>query len=135
MTRTLAVLVALIGGVGSALAQSAPLEFFSTTGTNSTLVFSGNSLLKSFIIGNTTTTLYFVKFYNKATAPTCGTDTPKWTLPVTPGAASSSASIGLTAGDLIFPLGLGFCITGGLAPNDTTGAAAGVVVNLGVSGK
>lgn len=122
-------------GLGSnAQAQSFPVKFLSTNTTNSTLVGTGNYNLLTGIVVNTTTTLYYLKLYNKATAPVCGTDTPLWTVPVP--FASGNAAGGFVlplGGGLKFPSGLGFCITSGIADNNTGAAAAGVVVNLGVS--
>lgn len=119
-----------------AFGQSAMLKYFSAASTNATLVFGKQAFIRALAISNTTTTTYYFKLYDKATQPVCGTDTPKWTIPI-PGAAANSANnqlMPLTAG-LTFANGVGFCLTGGLADNDTTAAATGVVINLGVSGR
>jgi hypothetical protein len=117
------------------LAQSAPLKWLSAATTNSTLVKSGNTVLNALVPINTTVALYYLKLYNKATAPTCGTDTPLWTVPIPFGASNSGSGVALPTGGLQFPLGLGFCLTGGIADNDTTNAATGVAINMGVSGR
>ena len=104
---------------GDALAQSAPLKWLSAAGTNATLVRSGSTVLNTLVSINTTVALYYLKLYNKSTAPTCGTDTPLWTVPIPFGATSSGGGVVLPTGGLIFPLGLGFCLTGGIADNDT----------------
>lgn len=117
-----------------AFAQTAPIKFLSTASTNATNVLSGNTLLGAGIVVNTTTTVYYLKLYNKATAPVCGTDVPQWTIPIPFGASNAGGGFVLPLGQgLSFPLGLGFCITGGIADNDTSAAAAGIVVNLGAS--
>jgi hypothetical protein len=115
-----------------AFAQSAPVKVLSTTGTNSNLVLAANVLLKTGVIVNSTATAYFLKLYNKATAPTCGTDVPKWTVPVP---ANSAVPLQLDNGGLMFPLGLGICLTGAIGDADATTAAAGVAINLGISGR
>jgi hypothetical protein len=129
-------IVALLSLPG-AQAQTIPLKFLSLNTTNSTLVFKGNAggvLLGTGVVINTTTTVYYLKLYNKATAPTCGTDTPVWTLPIPFAASNAAGGFVLPLGDgLLFSLGLGFCITGGIADNDSTAAAAGIVVNLGAT--
>ena len=124
--------VALLASAWSlpAFAQSAPVKFLSAASTNSNLVIAGNTLLKSGVVGNSTATAYFLKFYNKATAPTCGTDVPKWTVPVP---ANADVSLSIDPGGLMFPLGLGICLTGAIADADTTSAAAGIAINLGVT--
>jgi hypothetical protein len=115
-----------------AFAQSAPVKVLSAAGTNSNLVLTGNVLLKTGVIGNSTATQYFLKLYNKATPPTCGTDVPRWTVPIPP---NQDVPLQLGNGGLMFPLGLGICLTGAIADNDTTTAAAGVAINLGVSAR
>lgn len=127
-------LLAFLSWSFPASAQSAPVKFFSAASLNPQVVLAGNVLLKTGVVINTTTTVYYIKFYNKATAPTCGTDIPKWTVPIPFGASSAGGGFTLPIPDgLMFPAGLGFCITGGIADNDVTNAATGIVVNLGVS--
>ena len=135
MLTSLRIAVALLLSTGAALCQSAPVKWLSTNTTNSTLVRAGSTILDSLAPINTTTTLYYLKLYNKVTAPTCGTDTPLWTVPVPYGASNSGGGVALPTGGLLFPLGLGFCLTGGIADADTTAAAAGVAINMGVSGR
>jgi hypothetical protein len=73
----------------------------------------------------------FLKFYDKATAPTCNTDTVVKTI-VIPAASTgggNNVSVPVGAG---FTTGIGICVTGGIADNDNTAvAAATVVVNIG----
>lgn len=114
-----------------ALAQSAPKKYFSTVSTNSTLVLGARSFLNGGVIVNTTATVYYFKLYNKATAPTCGTDVPVWTLPLP---ANIATPVPITAQGLQFGTGMGFCIVGGIADADTSPAAVGIAVNLAVSG-
>jgi hypothetical protein len=71
----------------------------------------------------------YVKLYNKATAPTVGTDIPEMILPV-PAAVSgvpgvANPNIGFHG--LRFALGLGIAITGAAVHTDTTAVAAGQV--------
>lgn len=129
-------LALLFCGELSAFGQSVPLKYLSAASTNSTLVLGKSALLNSLVVVNTTTTLYYLKLYNKATAPTCGTDTPAWTIPVPFGASSSGGGVTVPMGQgLIFSSGLGFCLTGAIADSDTTVAATGVAINFGVSGR
>lgn len=127
-------LLALLSG--SAFAQSAPLKYLSTNTTNATLVFGKQSFMRALFASNTTATIYYLKIYDKATQPVCGTDTPKWTIPLPPAATGSANGVPADLGSgLTFANGIGFCITGGIADNDTTAAAAGIVIDLGVSGR
>lgn len=133
LTAIVVLLLLAPGAVGAQ--QSVPLKYLSTASTNSTLVRAGRTNLLVLLPINTTTTLYYLKLYNKATAPTCGTDTPLWTVPVPFGASNSGGGVALPMGGLLFPLGLGFCLTGAIGDADTTNAATGVAINLGVSGQ
>lgn len=133
MRYILAALAALLFA-GAAQAQSVPRHYLSAATTNATLVRAGKGLLKVLLPVNTTSTIYYLKFYDKATLPVCGTDTPVLTIPV-PNAAGAGGGVSLPSSDgLQFFNGLGFCLTGGIADNDATVAATGVVINLGVSG-
>lgn len=135
MKRLLLAAAALSLLAGPALAQSgAPIKFLSAASTNSTLVKTGRMSLFSLAASNSTATPYFLKLYDKATAPTCGTDVPRWTIVVPPIANGGLASPALFGG-LNFTLGLGFCLTGLIADNDTTVAATGVAINLGAAGR
>jgi len=69
----------------------------------------------------------YVKLYNKATAPTVGTDTPVMTIPLPIGSgANVEYNIGIT-----FSLGIGIGATTGVADNDTGAPDANdVVVNI-----
>lgn len=91
--------------------------------TNSTLVAAGYRLLTGWSCVNNGASLAYVKLYDKATAPTVGTDTPAVMIPVPP---SGGANISL-ARPVRFSLGLGFGITGGLANSDTTAVSASQV--------
>jgi hypothetical protein len=113
--RTLLAAFALALATTVAFAQSAPLKILSATGTNSNLIHAGQTLLKALLVVNTTSTEYYLKLYDKATAPTCGTDTPLWTVPI-PSTSTDQPPVVLGSSDgLMFPLGLGLCITGAIA--------------------
>lgn len=80
----------------------------------------------------TSATPYYIKFYDLAVAPTCGTSTPVLTYPI-PGNSTSSGSgftIPLGMAGARFINGLGFCITANAADSDNTNAATGITVSL-----
>ena len=109
-----------------------PFSYLSAVSTNSTLVAgNGQNILKWIVATNTSTTnTYYLKLYNKATAPTCGTDTPVMRIPLLPNSNGNGQFVG-GFDDTSFTLGIGFCLTGGLPDNDNTNAATGVVINIG----
>lgn len=116
-----------------AFAQAVPVKYDSAVSTNSTLVAPGYSQLKVIVTINTTAALYYLKFYDKVTAPTCNTDTVVFKVPVPFGASSAGGGAVIPVPDgLQFFKGIGFCLTGGLADSDNTNAATGVTINLGV---
>jgi hypothetical protein len=110
-------------------APATPYILNSAATTNGALILTGTSGLQAFYATNTGASAAFVKLYNKATAPTVGTDVPAMILPV-PAAVSGvpgvcTLPIGFSG--FRFALGLGIAITGAVADNDTTAVAAGQV--------
>lgn len=113
------------------VAGASMAHYFSAASTNSTNVKASQGNVYDVIGINTTATIYYLKLYDKATAPTCGTDTPVLTLPVPFGQSSSGGGFSITLPVGIgFKSGLGWCLTGAAADNDTTNAATGVVINF-----
>lgn len=120
---------------GSAWAQSggAPKVYLSAASTNCTLIVTGAHTLSMVLPLNTTTTTYYLKMFDKATAPVAGTDTPIQDYPVPWGSNNSVGGVALPLPlGLRFTKGVGFCLTGGIALNDATNAAIGVALNFGV---
>lgn len=113
---------------GSAGDTATPYKLISANSTNSTLVHAGTTRLASYFVSNQNASARFVKLYDKATAPTVGTDVPKWTIAI-PGGSAANLSF---AEPILFVLGLGIGTTTGVADADTGAVAATeVVVNLG----
>jgi hypothetical protein len=85
--------------------------------------------LHAFYATNTGATAAYVKLYNKATAPTVGTDVPAMILPIAAAVAGVPGVALLPIGyqGFRFALGLGIAVTGGAADADTTAVAAGQV--------
>lgn len=78
---------------------------------------------------NTTASLKYLKIYNKATAPTVGTDTPVMTIPLQPSNVPTTISI---PGGFYCSAGIGYALTGAAADADTTALVAGDVVGVNV---
>ena len=116
-----------------AYAQSVPVTFDSAASTNSTLVRPGRALVESISAINTTTTLYWLKLYDEATAPTCGTDTPVWKVAIPFGASNAGGGLVVPIPDgMQFFNGVGFCLTAAQANSDTGNAAVGITVTFTV---
>jgi hypothetical protein len=118
----------------AAAAQSRPMKFDSAASTNATEVIIGKAQIRMIALINTTTTIYYLKFYDVAAAPTCGTTTPVvWKVPVPFGTSNAGGGAIIPIPDgLDFSNGIGFCLTGSNADNDSSNAATGVTINLGV---
>lgn len=95
--------------------------------TNATLAKDSAGFLHQFTGYNAAATARYLKFYNKASAPTVGTDTPVMTvyLPATSGFA-------IDVPGLYFPTGIGYALTTAAADADTGALTAGDVVALNV---
>jgi hypothetical protein len=123
------VMAAIVTGAGTPAVPATPYFVNSAASTNAALVLTGTSGLCALWASNTGAAAAFVKLYNKATAPTVGTDVPEMIIPVpaavagVPGVAQISPGFNAYR----FPLGLGIAITGGAADSDTTAVAAGQV--------
>ena len=88
------------------------------------LIKSGTGVRVGWSIQNTANAVRYVKFYNKSTAPSVGTDTPVITLAIPAnGAISFSHNEGINFSD-----GIGIGIVTGVADNDTTAPSANDVV-------
>lgn len=97
--------------------------------TNATSVKTTEGIVGLLVLHNNTASVKYVKLFNKASAPTMGTDSPIFNIPIP---ANQAISIDLPALALRFSTGIAYAITGGQALLDATVVAAGdVVVNMG----
>jgi len=105
-------------------------KLFSGATTNATSVKASAGKLVGGVIANMTTSVRYFKLYNKASAPTVGTDTPVYTFPLQPNTTYYVADMIAMLGDQ-FSTGIAYAITGGLADSDATAIVANdVAVNL-----
>jgi hypothetical protein len=110
------------------LNQSQPIAINSAATTNATLINAGRTGLSTLICSNIGGAAAFVKLYDKASAPTVGTDVPKLTIPIP---AGGIVPIDISDCVLLFVLGLGLAITNLAADTDTTAVAAAQVKVFG----
>lgn len=116
-------------GTINPVVPATPYFLNSAATTNGALIITGTSNVSSFYATNEGATTAYIKLYNKATAPTVGTDIPEMIIPV-PAAVSgvpgvANPNIGFHG--YRFALGLGIAITGAAVHTDTTAVAAGQV--------
>jgi hypothetical protein len=107
-----------------------PYKLISTASTNANNVKSSAGNLYSIVAIGLTTNVRYLKLYNKATAPSVGTDVPVMTIPVPTNSQGAGISIPFSIG-VNFTLGIGVALTSGSADNDTGVIGAGdVILNL-----
>jgi hypothetical protein len=95
--------------------------------TNATSVKGSAGQVYGWYLSNVNAAARYVKLYNKATAPTVGSDTPVLTLMVPSGGGSNA----FVPQGVAFSTGIAFAITTGAADSDTGAVAANeIVVNL-----
>ena len=112
------------GTVTSNLATPTANNLNSAATTNPTAIKTSAGTLYNIAASNTGATAAYVKLYNKASAPTVGTDIPVLTLVVPAG-----GNVGFDLGTLghRFTSGIGMAVTNLAADSDTTAVAAGQV--------
>lgn len=122
-----------IGTVNATTTPATPTSSTLTSAatTNATLVKSTAGNLFEISADNFNAAARFLKLYNKATAPTVGTDVPVLTIPL-PVAGSAPVTINFGSQGKRFTTGIGYAITGAQAVSDTTVIAAGDV-HVGIS--
>jgi hypothetical protein len=91
--------------------------------TNATSLKATPGNIVAIDLFNVAAYMVFVKLYNKASAPTVGTDTPVWTIPIP---SSGGFSVVFNEGEY-FSTGIAFAITKLQADSDTTALVAGDV--------
>jgi len=124
--------VAIINADGSVASFAGPATTTSripssANTTNATAAKASAGKLFSVNGYNSTATVTYLKFYDKATAPTVGTDTPVLTL-----ALPATAVFNYDIGGFAFATGIGYGLTTVAADNGTTAPAAGAILGLNV---
>lgn len=111
-----------ITNTGNAAGGSTTYSKISTADNNSTNVKASAGSVYSIHASNLNAAVRYIKLYNKATAPTCGTDTPVIRMAIPPASAGAPPITFPTGAS--FPLGIGICIVTGITDADNTATAA-----------
>ncbi len=107
-----------------------PCYLTSAATTNSTSCKGSAGTLYTVSAVNTTATLYYLRLYNSAAAPTCSSATGFIeTIPVPASTTGAGVVRDMSVGEA-FGTGVGFCLTGGGSSTDNTNAATGVYLTL-----
>jgi hypothetical protein len=107
-----------------------PYKLVSAASTNATSLKNGAGQIYSIVAMNINAAVRYLKLYNKASAPTVGTDTPVQVYAI-PGATTGGGfSINIPVG-MEFTTGISFALTTGITDADTGAVAASeILVNI-----
>ncbi len=108
------------------LATGTAISVTTAASTNASVQKSASGNLFEITASNPTATAAYLKLYNKAAAPTVGTDVPVMTIPV---AANSFVSYVSGGQGKRFTTGIAIAVTGAITAADTTASVAGVQVH------
>ena len=118
------------GSDGVAQDNWTPFRLISAGSTNATSVKAGAGALGFIWAVNLNAAVRYLKFYNKASAPTVGTDTPIATLPIPAGATGAGFMIPIPGG-VAFTTGIAYALTTGPTDADTGAVAANEIFLFG----
>lgn len=108
-----------------------PFTLISAASTNATSTKASPGTLYSIVAINLNAAVRYLKLYNKASAPTVGTDTPIMTFPIP--ASTTGAGLAIDWGPGVdFSIGIAFALTTGSASSDTGAVAASEIFINGV---
>lgn len=115
-----------IGNDGSAADVWTTARLVSAATTNATSVKASAGAVGFIYAVNTSASLRYLKLYNKASAPTVGSDTPVATLPIPASASGAGFSLALHVG-AAFSTGIAYAVTSGATDADTGAVGANEV--------
>lgn len=99
--------------------------------TNATSVKASAGQVYHIQVFNNSANIGYLKFYDKASSPTCNSDTVVWEVLIPASTSGAGAVVDISSG-LVFSTGIAYCVTGAIAVNDNTAvAASAMIVNLG----
>ncbi len=118
-------------GGGGGDTATLPFRLISAASTNATSVkTSAGKITTITAVSINETTVSYLKIYDKATAPTVGTDVPVMTIPVPTNIQGAGIVVSIPNG-VTFSNGIAIAVTGGVADSDTTAVLEDeVVINL-----
>lgn len=105
-----------------------PGKLISAATTNATVIKASAGQLYSLQVINLNAATRYLKFYDKASAPTVGTDTPVQTLPIPPNGTTGGGFVLPIPVGMAFSNGIAFALTTGIADSDTGAVAANEIV-------
>lgn len=123
-----------IGNVGiipRTTGGATPYKLVSAATTNATTIKASAGQVFMVTASNVNAAVRYLKFYNKASAPTVGTDTPVLTFAIPGNTAGAGTNIPIPACGIAFGTGISFATTTEATDAGTTGVAANeIVINV-----
>jgi hypothetical protein len=113
--------------VGATTGGNSVFNLVAAATNNATSVKGSAGQVYGIQVYNNSASVAYLKFYDKATAPTCGTDTPK-EVHMIPASTSGAGAVVPSDIGVTYTLGIGICIVGGIANNDNTSVAATSII-------
>ena len=118
--------------IASTTSGYTPNKLISAATTNATSIKGSAGTLGFVSATNINAAARYLKFYNKATAPTVGTDVPLLVYLIPGNTAGAGTNIVLPSEGANFTTGIAFAITTGAADSDTGAVAANeIIINYG----
>ena len=106
-------------------------KLISAASTNATNVKASAGQIYMITASNINAAVRYLKIYNKASAPTVGTDTPAFTFAIPGDTTGAGTNIPIPACGIALGTGIAFAFTTGVADSDTGAVAANeIVVNM-----
>ncbi|MBA3588195.1 hypothetical protein [Methylibium sp.] len=118
-----------VGADGTAQDNWTPSRLISAATTNATSVKASAGALGFIYAVNLNAAVRYLKLYNKASAPTVGTDTPVATLPIPASTTGAGFTLAIPGG-LAFTTGIAYAVTTGAADSNTAAVAASEIFLL-----
>jgi hypothetical protein len=110
---------------------STPYKLVSAASTNATSLKGSAGVIYGIQLTNVNASPRYLKLYNKASAPTVGTDTPVKTLIIPGNTTGAGSNVPISVRGINFSTGIAFALTTESADTGTTGVAANeIVVNI-----
>lgn len=109
-----------------------PYHLVSAASTNATSLKASAGQVYMITAFNTNASIRYLKLFNKASAPTLGTDTPVAVFGIPGNTTGAGNNVPIPSVGLNFSTGIAFAITGGIADTDATAISANdVVISIG----
>jgi hypothetical protein len=112
----------------AATGGATPGKLISAANTNATSVKGSAGTLYMLVAMNVNAAARYLKLYNKATAPTVGTDTPVLTLMIPGNTAGAGVVVPIPSQGIAFGTGIALALTTAAADSDTGAVASGEIV-------